>query len=101
MTSYAEIYRDNAAEWRFRVKAGNHEIVAQGESYGTMTEAVRGLNDACTAFAGLVDESGAVSYRLIDPLTDDGLNTPVEEPCGEEPDCGDDPCNMPVDEPDA
>jgi len=30
---YAEIYKDDQGEWRFRVRASNHEIIAEGESY--------------------------------------------------------------------
>lgn len=30
---YAEIYKDDHGEWRYRIKASNHEIIAEGESY--------------------------------------------------------------------
>ena len=30
---YAEIYKDDQGEWRFRVRSANHEIIAEGESY--------------------------------------------------------------------
>jgi hypothetical protein len=37
-----EYYEDNAGGWRFRVKSGNHEIVASGESYANKSNAKRG-----------------------------------------------------------
>ena len=30
---FFEYYKDNAEQWRWRLKAGNHEIMAIGESY--------------------------------------------------------------------
>ena len=30
---YFEIYQDRALQWRWRLKAANHEIIAQGEGY--------------------------------------------------------------------
>lgn len=30
---YFEIYQDENGEWRWRLKSGNHEIIASGESY--------------------------------------------------------------------
>jgi uncharacterized protein YegP (UPF0339 family) len=37
-----EIYEDRAHQWRFRLKAGNGEIVATGESYPSKQGAKRG-----------------------------------------------------------
>lgn len=37
-----EIYEDAASEWRWRVRAGNGEIVAQSEGYTTKADAKRG-----------------------------------------------------------
>ncbi len=28
-----QIYKDKAGEWRWRLRANNHEIIAQGEGY--------------------------------------------------------------------
>lgn len=36
--------------WRWRVRAGNGEIVATGESYTRREDAVRGFHDAAEAF---------------------------------------------------
>ena len=46
MSRTAEVYMDEAGEWRWRVKAANGEIVAQGESYTREHDALRGLEDA-------------------------------------------------------
>jgi uncharacterized protein len=51
MTGKFEIYKDRRGEYRWRLKAGNGEIVATGESYPTKagahkgTEAVRRAAD--------------------------------------------------------
>lgn len=37
-----EVYEDAGRRWRFRVKAANGEIVAQGEAYGSRADAMRG-----------------------------------------------------------
>jgi uncharacterized protein YegP (UPF0339 family) len=53
--SRVEIYQsDNdmgapSEEWRWRVKAGNNEIVASGEGYGSKRDATRGFIDAYDA----------------------------------------------------
>jgi uncharacterized protein len=37
-----EVYEDKAGKYRFRLKAGNGEVVAQGEAYETRDGARRG-----------------------------------------------------------
>lgn len=37
-----EIYRDRKGGWRFRVRAGNGEVIGQGESYTRKFDAKRG-----------------------------------------------------------
>lgn len=32
---YFEIYQDVASKWRWRLRAGNHEIIAHGQSYAS------------------------------------------------------------------
>jgi hypothetical protein len=56
-----EIYHDKRPDherisdapdpWRWRVKAGNGEIVASGEGYGSERDAIRGFEDAARAMA--------------------------------------------------
>ena len=36
------VYKDEAGEWRFRIKGGNHEIVATSEGYVDRSGAKRG-----------------------------------------------------------
>ena len=45
MASKFEVYQDRAAGWRWRLKAGNGEIVAQGEAY----ESKSGAKEGCAA----------------------------------------------------
>ena len=43
MEPHYEIYKDGSDEWRWRIKAGNSEIVASGEGYknkGDMLKAI-------------------------------------------------------------
>ncbi|MFD7907850.1 YegP family protein [Kitasatospora sp. NPDC059722] len=42
MAAHFEVYEDKAHQWRFRLKAGNGEIVAVGESYPTRQGAQKG-----------------------------------------------------------
>ena len=42
MSAHFEVYEDKAHQWRFRLKAGNGEIVAVGESYPTKAVAIKG-----------------------------------------------------------
>lgn len=42
-----EIYKDNAGEWRFRVKGLNGEIVAQSEGYTRREDARIGAETLC------------------------------------------------------
>ncbi|QMU78578.1 DUF1508 domain-containing protein [Streptacidiphilus sp. PB12-B1b] len=42
MAAHFEVYEDKAHMWRFRLKAGNGEVVAVGESYPTRSGAEKG-----------------------------------------------------------
>ncbi|MGQ0846406.1 MAG: YegP family protein [Sporichthyaceae bacterium] len=42
MAAKFEVYEDKAGEFRFRLKAGNGEVVAQGEGYSTRSNAHAG-----------------------------------------------------------
>jgi uncharacterized protein len=44
MAAKFEIYTDAKGEFRFRLKAGNGEIVAQGESYKTKSGVINGVD---------------------------------------------------------
>ena len=43
MAAKFEIYQDAKGEYRFRLKSGNGEVVATGESYPTMAGARAGV----------------------------------------------------------
>jgi uncharacterized protein YegP (UPF0339 family) len=42
MASQFEVYEDKAGGWRWRLKAANGEVVAQGESYTSKSHARQG-----------------------------------------------------------
>ena len=48
----ATIYRDTAGEWRWRVQAGNNEIISEGEGYEQRGGAIEGLGGAHAEFSG-------------------------------------------------
>jgi uncharacterized protein YegP (UPF0339 family) len=39
-----ELYKDAAGKFRFRLKAGNGEIIAVGEAYESKTRALNGID---------------------------------------------------------
>lgn len=43
MSGKFEVYKDKAGEFRFRLKAGNGEIIAVGEGYKTHAAALSGI----------------------------------------------------------
>jgi uncharacterized protein len=44
MAGKFELYTDAAGKYRFRLKAGNGEIIAVGEAYGSKTAAMNGID---------------------------------------------------------
>jgi uncharacterized protein len=44
MAAKFEIFQDGKGEYRFRLKAGNGEIVATGESYQTKSGVINGVD---------------------------------------------------------
>jgi uncharacterized protein YegP (UPF0339 family) len=59
MAGKFEIYKDSRGEYRFRLKAGNGEIIATGESYKTKAGAENGIKSVQTNAAGatVVDQT--------------------------------------------
>lgn len=57
MAAKFEVYQDKSGEYRFRLKAGNGEIVAVGESYPTKAGAHDGVDAVkrAAAEASVVD----------------------------------------------
>lgn len=41
---YFEIYKDAKGEYRWRLKAANHEIIAQGEGYTSKQNCLNAVN---------------------------------------------------------
>lgn len=60
MAGKFEIYKDRSGQYRFRLKAGNGEVVAQGEAYPRKQGALRGAEAVQRAADGaeFVDLTG-------------------------------------------
>jgi len=56
-----ELYKDKQGKFRFRLKAGNGEIIAVGEAYESKASALNGIDSIRrnAADAKLVDETGS------------------------------------------
>jgi len=54
-----EVYADKQGKFRFRLKAGNGEIVATGEAYDTKASALKGVDAVkrAAADATVVDQT--------------------------------------------
>ena len=52
MAGTFEVYKDKAGKFRFRLKAGNGEVVASGEAYESMSNAKKGCDAVQRAAAG-------------------------------------------------
>lgn len=44
MAGRFELYEDKGGDWRFRLKAGNGEIIATGQGYASKSGAVNGID---------------------------------------------------------
>ena len=52
MAGKFEIYTDKAGKFRFRLKAGNGEVIATGEAYETKSAAIKGTEAVQRAAQG-------------------------------------------------
>ncbi|GAA1984544.1 YegP family protein [Catenulispora subtropica] len=61
MAGKFEVYKDKAGKFRFRLKAGNGQIIATGEAYESKTALMNGIESirSNAAMAELVDMSDA------------------------------------------
>jgi uncharacterized protein YegP (UPF0339 family) len=59
MAGKFEVYEDNAGKYRFRLKAGNGEIIAVGEAYESKAAALKGIESvkANAGEAPVVDQT--------------------------------------------
>ncbi|MGI9614579.1 MAG: YegP family protein [Acidimicrobiales bacterium] len=59
MAGKFELYEDKAGKFRFRLKAGNGEIIAVGEAYETKAGAQKGIDSVIrnAAEANVVDQT--------------------------------------------
>lgn len=59
MAGKFELYEDKAGKFRFRLKAGNGEIIAVGEAYETKASAQKGIDSVIrnAADASVVDQT--------------------------------------------
>jgi uncharacterized protein YegP (UPF0339 family) len=59
MAGKFELYKDGQGKYRFRLKAGNGEIIAAGEAYESKTSALGGIDSVRrnAANAALVDQT--------------------------------------------
>ncbi|MCW7470746.1 YegP family protein [Leptospira kanakyensis] len=59
MSAKFEIYKDKSGEFRFRLKAGNGEIIASSEGYSSKQACENGINSVKTnaASAEIVDQT--------------------------------------------
>ncbi|OPC77864.1 DUF1508 domain-containing protein [Embleya scabrispora] len=48
MAGKFEVYTDNGGRFRFRLKAGNGEIIATGEAYETKAACLKGIESVRT-----------------------------------------------------
>lgn len=52
MSGKFEVYQDRAGKFRFRLKAGNSQVVAIGEDYETKAAAIKGCESVQRAADG-------------------------------------------------
>ncbi|MDR0284986.1 MAG: YegP family protein [Propionibacteriaceae bacterium] len=52
MAGTFEVYEDKAGKFRFRLKAGNQQVVAVGEAYETKSSALKGCEAVQRAAEG-------------------------------------------------
>jgi uncharacterized protein len=69
MAGKFEVYEDKANKFRFRLKAGNGEVVAQGEAYETKASAHKGCEAVQRAATGgkfevYEDKANKFRFRL-------------------------------------
>jgi len=65
-----EVYEDKSGKYRYRLKAGNGEIILTGEAYNTRSACIEGVESVKknsqidTAFEVYEDKNGEFRFRL-------------------------------------
>lgn len=61
MAGKFEVYKDKTGAFRFRLKAGNGEVIATGDAYGTKAAAIKAIESVKNkaSSAATVDLTGA------------------------------------------
>ncbi len=59
MAGKFEVYQDAAGKFRFRLKAGNGEVVASGQAYASLA----GAKDGCAAVQRAADGASIVEVN--------------------------------------
>jgi len=60
MAAKFEVYKDKAGEFRFRLKAGNGEIIATSEGYTAKASCLKGIESVKANAAGAVVDDKTV-----------------------------------------
>lgn len=70
MAGKFEVYKDKAGKFRYRLKAGNGQIILTGEAYNSKTACLEGIESVKknsqkeTAFEVFEDKKGGYRFRL-------------------------------------
>jgi uncharacterized protein len=75
-----EIYKDNAGEFRFKLRASNGEIIAQGEEYESKDDCLNGINVVKESFDAEIEDA----YSR-DTISDNQPSEATDEAATEEP----------------
>lgn len=62
MAGKFEVYEDKSGRFRFRLKAGNGEVVASGQTYATL----KGAKDGCAAVQRAAEGASIVEVESVD-----------------------------------
>lgn len=100
MAGKFEVYKDKAGKFRFRLKAGNGEIIAVGEAYESKTSAMHGIesirsNAEAATLVDLTDQAGQMSGSHAGPAAPGGSAAKPGPSAGAKPKPAPKPAPMP------
>lgn len=79
MAGKFELYTDTAGKYRFRLKAGNGEIIAVGEAYGSKMAAMNGI-DSVKRHAAEASVHDMTSETPAKPAQKPAAHKPAKQP---------------------